>query len=623
MGYLFSDWKAGAKPPKGWDCAEAIEDGWDQTSLDTFMKATVRSWSPPSDMRTEKTADKHAPPSWLSEAPPPGHDAYERDRTAADSPPSPAGHTNPAAVTKLDGDASPLAFKRRQVIQHVDCELPHIVNMASEAAVNAGAQLYARGTSLVRPVTILNATASRGIKRAEGSTVLVPVEKSSLVEILTSLIDWRRYDARKDDWKPVACPPIVAETMLARRGDWPFPQLSAVVSAPTMRPDGTILNTPGFDRDTGILFATELIWPQVSDRPTMDEANTALAVLRDLVSSFPFVASSDHAAALSMIATALVRPCLSSAPMFGVTAPTPGTGKSKLVDIAAVLATGQSASVLSAPREDAEMQKQIGAALMAGDPFITLDNIEHPLRSEFLCQTLTQGHVTVRVLGESRTLKLPTGSTFCATGNSLRFAGDLTRRVVLINLDAGMERPEDRVFKTDVVSVAKTRRVEFVTAALTILRAFIVHRGQKIVPALGSFESWSNLVRSALMWMGEADPLSNAEKVRENDPERERTAAILSALPAGKDWTAADIGRMLQQDRERSFDMRAHEALADALGEFVERNGQFSAVRFGHFLRKHVGRIIDGKRIVNRGLDRNKIALWTINDLSEPGSDEF
>ncbi|WEO63545.1 hypothetical protein [Rhizobium rhizogenes] len=599
MTYLFSDWKGGQKPPNGWDCANAIEDGWTRDDLEFFMKATVRPWTPPpstDDAPPERPAREHL---------------------------SSAGTTKAVTATAPVEKVQSLAFKRRPVIQHVDCELPNIVTMAADAATNAGAELYARGTSLVRPVTIHSATASRGIKRSEGSTVLVPVEKSSLVEILTGLIDFRRYDARKDDWKQVACPPIIAETMLARRGDWPFPQLSAVVSAPTMRPDGTILNAPGFDLDTGILFATELTWPKVPDRPTIDDAKAAIVLLRDLISSFPFVSPSDHAAALSMIFTALVRPCLASAPMFGVNAPTPGTGKSKLVDIAAVLSTGQSASVLSATREEAEMQKQIGAALMAGDPFITIDNIEYPLRSEFLCQTLTQGHVTVRVLGESRTMKLPTGSTFCATGNSLRFAGDLTRRVVLINLDAGIERPEERVFKTDVVAVAKARRVELVIAALTILRAFLVHRGPKIVPALGSFESWSNLVRSALMWVGEADPLSNSEKVRENDPERERTSAILFALPAGEDWTAADIGRMLQHDRERGADLRRHEALADALAEFTERNGQFNAVRFGHFLRKHAGRIVDGRRIVNCGIDRKNVVLWTIDDLSEPGADQF
>ncbi|MEZ0170762.1 hypothetical protein [Microvirga sp. TS319] len=484
--------------------------------------------------------------------------------------------------------------------------------------MKADAQLYARGTSLVRPVTIYGTTTSRGVKRAEGATVLVPVEKPALVEVLTSLIDWQRFDGRKTDWKPVACPPVVADTILARRGDWPFHQLNAVVSAPTMRPDGTILNVPGFDYETGILFASELTWPQVPDRPTMEEASDALGHLEDLVEDFPFVDASDRAAALAMILTALARPCLPSAPMFCVNAPTPGTGKSKLVDIAAILATGQTASVLSAPREEAEMQKQLGATLMAGDAFITLDNIEYPLRSEFLCQVLTQGSVAVRVLGESRTLKLPTCATFCATGNSLRIAGDLTRRVVMINLDAGMERPEERVFDVDVLETARRQRVRLVTAALTILRAFVAHRAPKIVPALGSFEGWSNLVRSALMWLGKADPLGNTEKVRENDPERERTASILSALPAGKDWTAAEIGKKIQQrpglDAEDA-EVREHEALAEALGEFMERNGQFNAVRFGHFLRKHMGRIIDGKRIVSRGKDRNKIAMWAVEDI--------
>ncbi|MFB6448379.1 phage/plasmid primase, P4 family [Bradyrhizobium tunisiense] len=34
-------------PPKGWDCADAIRDGWDKARLDTFMRETVRAWTPP------------------------------------------------------------------------------------------------------------------------------------------------------------------------------------------------------------------------------------------------------------------------------------------------------------------------------------------------------------------------------------------------------------------------------------------------------------------------------------------------------------------------------------------------------------------------------------------------
>lgn len=548
--------------------------------------------------------DHLTPPDWIDHPDDPGP-------TPGDNP-TPASYVAPRRRHEPEpGDADDtVAHLTRQanrpVIPYVDCELPRIVDMACRALVEAGAQIYSRDTSLVRPVAI-RGTARGNLMRSDGVTILVPVTKAGLVELLTAVINWQRYDARKGDYKPISCPSVVAETILARQGDWPFPQLVAVVSAPTVRHDGTILNLTGFDRETGILFASDLDWPMVPAQPSKANAQAALADLRDLLGSFPFVDTSDRSAALAMILTAVARPGLPTSPMFGISAPTPGTGKSKLVDIAAILATGQTASVLSAPREEAEMQKQVGAVLMAGDAFITLDNIEYPLRSEFLCQVLTQGGVAVRVLGESRTLKLSTVVTVCATGNSLRFAGDLTRRVVLINLDARMERPEERVFDTDVIAVTKAQRVHLVTAALTVLRAFVVQRGLKITPSLGSFEAWSNLIRSALMWLGEADPLGNATKVRENDPERERTAAIIACLPENRAWTVAEIG----------CDAGSESNVREALAEFFERGGAFSAMRFGHFLRKNTDRIIDGKKIVNCGKDRNKIALWSVERLEE------
>lgn len=48
MSYPFSDWQQGTPPPKGWDAADAVADGWSKADLDAFMKATVRPWTPPS-----------------------------------------------------------------------------------------------------------------------------------------------------------------------------------------------------------------------------------------------------------------------------------------------------------------------------------------------------------------------------------------------------------------------------------------------------------------------------------------------------------------------------------------------------------------------------------------------
>lgn len=39
--YLFSDWQSGKKPPKSWDCADAVADGWGKAELDAYMRATV------------------------------------------------------------------------------------------------------------------------------------------------------------------------------------------------------------------------------------------------------------------------------------------------------------------------------------------------------------------------------------------------------------------------------------------------------------------------------------------------------------------------------------------------------------------------------------------------------
>ena len=60
-----------------------------------------------------------------------------------------------------------------------------------------------------------------------------------------------------------------------------------------------------------------------------------------LIKTFPFVAPCDRSVALAGMLTALDRLSMDTAPLIAFTAPTAGTGKSLLVDIIAVLATGR------------------------------------------------------------------------------------------------------------------------------------------------------------------------------------------------------------------------------------------------------------------------------------------
>ena len=54
MSYSFQDFQNGDVPPKGWDCADAIRDGWTIEDIEGFMRATVKPWVPPAPSKAEK-----------------------------------------------------------------------------------------------------------------------------------------------------------------------------------------------------------------------------------------------------------------------------------------------------------------------------------------------------------------------------------------------------------------------------------------------------------------------------------------------------------------------------------------------------------------------------------------
>ena len=69
-------------------------------------------------------------------------------------------------------------------------------------------------------------------------------------------------------------------------------------------------------------------------------------------------------------------------------APAAGTGKSFLFDIAAAIAIGHPCPVMAAGRNEEETEKRLGAALMAGQPIISIDNVTGELGGDALCQVI-------------------------------------------------------------------------------------------------------------------------------------------------------------------------------------------------------------------------------------------
>lgn len=414
----------------------------------------------------------------------------------------------------------------RPLIRVVAGKLPDVVQQAESALLSADLNIYQRGTFIVRP-GVIRLGVGDAVER--NSLQILEMGDQALSEALTTAANWERYDKREEQWVTIDAPIRVATIMRQREGLWRLPVLTGILSAPTLRPDGSILEEEGYDAPTGLILNTgKVAFRRIPDRPGQQEAERALEVLRELIAAFPFVNDASRSVAISGLLTAPIRRSLLTAPLHGYTAPIAGSGKSMLVDLASIIATGRVAGVIAQGKTEEELEKRLGAMLLAGQQVIAVDNCEAPLGGEFLCQLLTQQTVRCRILGRSEAPELPSNSFVTATGNNLTVIGDMTRRTIMCQLDPDVERPELRQFERDPLAQAQAGRAEYLVAALTILRAYQVAGRPYDTPSFGSFETWSSWVRGALLWLGQTDPVDTVDVVRAQDPRLDISTAILS-----------------------------------------------------------------------------------------------
>ncbi len=517
-----------------------------------------------------------------------------------------------SADPKDDPEQARGTNESRPTIRVVAADIERIVDEAEAALIKAGRGLYQRGGLIV----------SVGVAKmitADGSEVggqrIFERGEHALAEDLTAAAHFEKYNERVKDYVPCDAPSKIVKTLQQRTARLRLPPLSGVINAPTLRPDGSLLEAPGYDAATGLLFDPRgETFPAISTKPSRDDAVKALSQVKGLIETFPFVDEADRAVALSTILTACIRRTLGAAPLHAYTAPVAGSGKSMLVDLAATIATGREAGVVAQGRTEEETEKRLGALLLSGDPIIAIDNCEQPLGGEFLCQVLTQSAVRVRILGKSEAPELPTNSLITATGNNLVLVGDMTRRGLLCHLDPRVERPELRQFERNPIAAAKANRGQLVAAVLTVLRAYQVAGRPAEPSALGSFAAWSSLVRGALMWLGEADPVDTMERARSLDPRLEELSAVLTQWREviGKD--AIIVRRLIEKATKQTvgdgFDYSTreftHPDFREALLTVAGTGGAVNSRRLGKWLSANKNRIVGGLWIEQGGIFEGK-----------------
>jgi hypothetical protein len=476
------------------------------------------------------------------------------------------------------------------------------------------AGIYVQNARLARTVLTKSSSSTLQLQRPDDALAIDAVSLAYARGVLTREADWEKFDARKGKWVPIDAHSDTVETLLASR-PWPgVPVLRGVVAAPTIRPDGTLLDRPGYDQATGVLFnPAGAVFPAIPERPTKADAARALARLRKVLSGFPFTGEPDEAAALSGIMTAVYRKAMRTAPLHCVTAPKMGSGKTLLAVLSGLIATGVEPYIISHVEDEAAIRKLIVSTLADGAQVVVIDNIEYPLKSSSLCSVLTSPVYRDRTLGVTGMTSVETSSTLFATGNNLVIRGDLSSRVLMCEIDPRCEHPEEREFGGDLLSEVRANRAELVAAVLTIVLAYIAAGEPKQdIPPFGRFEDWSRFVRSPLVWLGMSDPCVTRQRVETGDEDRTGLGALLEAWHALLGERKATVRQALGS-RYQEANSEARAALGRAALEVTEGDDgkTFNYRKLGWYISGRAKRVERGLRFEQVG-EQHGDKVWRV-----------
>ena len=395
------------------------------------------------------------------------------------------------------------------------------------ALVCADVAFYQRDRKIQRVALVKAKNTSGDIMEVPG---IVSVDSAMMGRELGRSALWRRWDMKQKKHVRINPPTDVVSQILGMVGEWPFDPLNGIIQCPTLRRDGSLLNTPGYDEATGLVLVGGVTVPKILKRPTRDEALKQLNLLRQLLIEFPFVDEASKTVALSMMITPIVRAAMTVAPLHLITKPSPGTGGSYLADCASMIATGERCAVeCMAPKYEETEKRLIGSAL-SGLPIIALDNTRGEIAGDFFCQITERPLMSLRALSKSDKHRVPNSFTMFANGNNATVAEDMVRRTIKAGLDANLEHPEKRKFNGNPLDTIRRNRGDYIAAALTIPLAYAAATDRPAPPPpLPSFEEWSQIVRDPLIWLGCADPVKTQDKLRSGDPKKAELAAVFEA----------------------------------------------------------------------------------------------
>lgn len=407
---------------------------------------------------------------------------------------------------------------------------------------------------------------------------------------------WHKFSESKGEVEQFPLSDVI-RNMLADPAP-PLPPLRRITTAPVCAPDGTISYAPGYHPDTGIYNAGPAIDP-VPEDPTPAQVAAARSLLLDeLLGDFPFTGDAERAHALSLLLNPFLRDMIDGpTPLYLIEAPSAGTGKGLLAHMLTLPALGDPPILLPPATNEEETRKRLTSTLLALPEAVLLDNVTKSIDSPSLAAALTATMWTDRVLGRSETRSVRIRATWIATANNPSMSREIARRIVRIRMDAQAERPEERAsFRhRHLARWAADHRRELISAALTLVQAWLAEGAPMGDHVLGSFDTWAEVHGGVLAVAGVPGFLGNRKETRAAVSDEDVAVGQLVER-----WWALKGGAVVPS--KELFE------IARDMGDFPMGNSPTDngmRVSFGRLLGRHRGKVYGPLRIVQAEMGSN------------------
>jgi len=366
------------------------------------------------------------------------------------------------------------------------------------------------------------------------------------------------YRADKDGKKKLVttiCAVSLAERMLACETVSQLPPVRGITACPLItESEGQLcILKQGYHSILGGVLVTGGGAPE--DLP-IDNARDALELL---VAEFQFQTPGDRSRAIASMLTPALKLggfIRGPIPIDVAEADFPQAGKTFRQKLIAALYGESPATIARRDRGVGGIDESIQEALLAGRPFVQLDNVRGPLNSQFLEMVVTaEGIVGVRVPYHAEVRVDTRHFFFFVTSNGVETTRDLAMRSSIVRI---RKRP-GHVFRQfpegDLLAHVRANQPFYLGAVFSIIRAWWQRGGPTIPTTQHDFRCWAGILDWIVHHLFSAAPLLDgheAAQVRVGNPAQSWLRSVALAVQAagrlGEDMSASSIAALCEEE---------------------------------------------------------------------------